>query len=195
MPGGTVVPSIFFFSPPTAHVLASTRLLPSIRALKPFEASWIPQNVSLDRQNASSAAGRLDYVSDISLSSLTVTISESDIGSSGGASNYRGPMSTYNTYPSYPRGFQGSYAAPSTVMTQPYYASYAPSGTTYSSYSSTPGAYQTTTTGSPTDRTYFSLNGKLVRSYKVRSYRVRLLGHRRSTTPRRDNHLILFFFW
>jgi hypothetical protein len=60
-------------------------------------------------------------------------------------------------------------------MTQPYYNSYAPSGTAYSGYSSG-GTYQTA--GSTTERTYFSLNGKLVRSYKVRNYRVRddLLG-------------------
>jgi hypothetical protein len=97
---------------------------------------------------------------------LTSTISDSDFGSS--ASNFRGPRSTYNTYPSSPRRFQGSYAvAPSTVMSQPYYTSYAPSGTTYSGYSS--GAYQAA--GPTTERTYFSLNGKLVRSYKVRSYR------------------------
>jgi hypothetical protein len=99
---------------------------------------------------------------------LASTISDSDIGSS--ASNFRGPTSTYNTHPSYPRRFQGSYAAaPSTVMSQqPYYTSYAPSGATaYSNYS--PGTYQTA--GSPTERTYFSLNGKLVRSYKVRNYR------------------------
>lgn len=62
-------------------------------------------------------------------------------------------------------------------MSQPYYAtSYAPSGaTSYSGYSSGT-AYQTTTAAVTTERTYFSLNGKLVRSYKVRSYRVRLLG-------------------
>ncbi|KAI0277275.1 hypothetical protein BGY98DRAFT_980562 [Russula aff. rugulosa BPL654] len=87
-----------------------------------------------------------------------LTISESDIGSGSSASNFRGPMSTYNTYPSYPGQYQGSYASPSTVMSQPYYASYAPSGaTSYSGYST--GAYQTT--ASPTERT----------SYKVRSYR------------------------
>jgi len=75
-------------------------------------------------------------------------------------------MSTYNTYPSHPRRFNGSYGAPSTVMSQPYYPSYAPSNATYSSYAS--GAYQTP--GATTERTYFSYNGKLVRSYKVRSY-------------------------
>ena len=109
-----------------------------------------------------------------SLRTVTSTISDSDFGSS--ASHFRGPGSTYNnnTYqsPSYPRRYpsQRSYAAPSTVMSQPYYpSSYAPSGAAYSSYSS--GAYQTA--GPTTERTYFSLNGKLVRSYKVRGYRVR----------------------
>jgi hypothetical protein len=63
-------------------------------------------------------------------------------------------------------------------MSQPYYTSYAPSGTTYSGYSS--GAYQAA--GPTTERTYFSLNGKLVRSYKVRSYRVRFFGHPSTTT-------------
>ena len=137
---------------------------------------------------------RGSYVSLILSSSLaTVTISESDIGSGSSASNFRGPMSTYNTYPSYPGQYQGSYASPSTVMSQPYYASYAPSGaTSYSGYST--GAYQTT--ASPTERTYFSLNGKLVRSYKVRSYRVRRLEHyhHSTTPPPRDNHLIDYFF-
>src|SRR6266576_2017754 len=115
---------------------------------------------------------------------VTSTISDSDFGSS--ASNFRGPRSTYNTHPSHPRRFQGSYVAPSTVMSQPYYPSYAPSGATgtYSNYSS--GAYQTA--GPTTERTYFSLNGKLVRSYKVRSYRVRSFGHRPTTNL--DNHLI-----
>lgn len=137
---------------------------------------------------------RGSYVSLILSSSLaTVTISESDIGSGSSASNFRGPMSTYNTYPSYPGQYQGSYASPSTVMSQPYYASYAPSGaTSYSGYST--GAYQTS--ASPTERTYFSLNGKLVRSYKVRSYRVRRLEHHHhSTPPPRDNHLIDSFFY
>jgi hypothetical protein len=115
----------------------------------------------------------------------TVTISESDIGSGSSASNFQGPRSTYNTYPSYPGRFQGSYASPSTVMSQPYYTTYAPSGaTSYSGYSSA--AYQTT--GSPTERTYFSLNGKLVRSYKVRSYRVRVSLH-----PPRQSSDRLFF--
>lgn len=89
-------------------------------------------------------------------------------------------MSTHNTYPSYPGRFNGSYAAPSTVMSQPYYTSYAPSGATYTSgYSSSGAAYPS---GPATERTYFSLNGKLVRSYKVRSYRVRLSGQPSTTT-------------
>jgi hypothetical protein len=115
---------------------------------------------------------------------VTSTLSDSDFGSS--ASHFRGPASTYNTHPSsYPRRFQGTYAAPSTVMSQPYYTtSYAPSGATaYSSYSS--GAYQA---GPTTQRTYFSLDGKLVRSSKVRSYRVCLLV---IAPPHHfDNHLI-----
>jgi hypothetical protein len=118
----------------------------------------------------------------------TVTISESDIGSGSSASNFRGPRSTYNTYPSHPGRFQGSYANPSTVMSQPYYTSYAPSGaTSYSGYSST--AYQTPST--TTERTYFSLNGKLVRSYKVRSYRVRASSLH---PPRQSSYRLLFFF-
>lgn len=167
MPDGTGTP-IFFSSPPSP----CPSLYPSpVFSFLPFqhrslcEALWTLHNVSLDRLFSLSSA-------DMCLTDPlfpTVTISESDIGSS--ASNYRGPMSAYNANPSYPRRFNGSYAAPSTIMTQPYYTSYAPSGATYSSgYSS--GAYQTT--GSTSERTYFSLNGKLVRSYKVRSYRVRL---------------------
>jgi len=99
----------------------------------------------------------------------TVTISESDIGIGSSASNFRGPSSTYNAYPSQSRRFRGSYGAPSTVMTQPYYA-YTPSATTYSSYSS--GAYPAGSgTSSRSERTYFSYNGKLIRSYKIRSYK------------------------
>jgi hypothetical protein len=100
------------------------------------------------------------------MDSPQLTIAESDLGSS--ASNFRGPpMSTYSssTYPSYTR--QGAYVAPSTAMPQPYYAS-APSNATYNSYTTSAGAY----TGPNSEkRTYFSLNGKLVRSHKVRSYR------------------------
>jgi hypothetical protein len=57
-------------------------------------------------------------------------------------------------------------------MQQGYYpTAYTPSATYsnysgYSGYSS--GAYGT---GVPSERTYFSYNGKLVRSYKIRSYR------------------------
>jgi len=174
MPDGTGTPR--FFSVPKAHVLVSTRLFPSIRATETFEAPWILRNVSSDRRFSVNASSR-GY--DVSYPLFpTVTISESDFGSS--ASHYRGPRSTHSSYPSHPRRFQGSYVAPSTVMSQPYYAtSYAPSGaTSYSGYST--GAYQAP--GSATERTYFSLNGKLVRSYKVRSYRVRLLAHRSSTS-------------
>lgn len=192
MPDGTGTPQLF--STPQPHVLAaSTRLLPTIVALKPLKAPWILHNVSSDRlfsvlYNASSAAN-VSCCNPLLFPTVTSTISDSDFGSS--ASNFRGPTSTYNTHPSsYPRQFQGSYAAPSTVMSQPYYSSYAPSGaTTYSSYSSGAGAYQT---GSATQRTYFSLNGKLVRSSKVRSYRVCLFHHSHYL----DNHLIdlIFFF-
>ncbi len=102
-------------------------------------------------------------------------------------------MSTYNSYPSYPRRFPsrfaGSYGAPSTIMTQPYYTSYTPSAATYNSYSS--GAYQT---GANSERTYFSFNGKLIRSYKIRSYRVTSFwGHR--STNLVGHHLIVFFFF
>ena len=37
MPHGTVVPPFFFSSPPIAHVLVFTRLLPTIRELKPLK--------------------------------------------------------------------------------------------------------------------------------------------------------------
>jgi hypothetical protein len=84
---------------------------------------------------------------------------------------------TYPTYPSYPRRYYGSsYGAPSTIM-QSYYpygaTAYTPSAT-YSNYSD--GRYSSTAynTGGSTERTYFSFNGKLVRSYKIRSYRVGL---------------------
>jgi hypothetical protein len=94
-------------------------------------------------------------------------------------------MSTYSnsTYPSYAR--QGAaYVPPSTAMPQPYYTS-TPSNATYNSYTTSAGGY----TGPNSEkRTYFSLNGKLVRSHKVRSYRVRPFGYRSTTTF--DNHLI-----
>jgi len=84
-------------------------------------------------------------------------------------------MSTYSSAYSYPRGYYGSYGAPSNAMSQPYYTSYTPSAA-YSNYSYAPSAAYSNyssgyNTGVPSDRTYFSLNGKLVRSYKVRSYR------------------------
>ena len=87
-------------------------------------------------------------------------------------------MSSYGSTYSYPRGYYGSYGAPSTVMSQPYYSSYTPSAA-YSNYSYAPSAAYSNyssgyNNGVPSERTYFSLNGKLVRSYKIRSYRVGL---------------------
>jgi hypothetical protein len=89
-------------------------------------------------------------------------------------------MSAYNSYPSSYSGRQYGYGAHSTIS-QPYYSyapSYAPS-TAYTNYSNvgySSGGYNT---GAVSERTYFSLNGKLVRSYKIRNYRVRVFyGHR-----------------
>jgi hypothetical protein len=67
---------------------------------------------------------------------------------------------------------------------QPYYAyspsyspSYAPSAA-YTNYSG--GGYSSRgyNTSAVSERTYFSLNGKLVRSYKIRNFRVGVLGDR-----------------
>jgi hypothetical protein len=112
-------------------------------------------------------------------------VSISDIGSS--ASNFRGPMSAYNPYPTYPtyptypsysrypRRYYGSYGAPSTAMSYypSAYSGYAPSAT-YSTYSDARYSSTAYNTGGSTERTYFSYNGKLVRSYKIRSFRVGL---------------------
>lgn len=172
-------------SPSASVVFASILSFPPLehRSLK---HPWTPRNVSLH------LGLHLDdsVIRDCCLIFSSLTVSDSDIGSS--ASNFRGPMSSYSG--SYPRGYHGSYGAPSTVMSQPYYSytpSYTPSAA-YSNYSYAPSAaysgysnYSTSgynNTGNPSEQTYFSLDGKLVRSYKVRSYRVGLWASLPSTT-------------
>ncbi|KAH9998840.1 hypothetical protein BJV74DRAFT_188872 [Russula compacta] len=101
------------------------------------------------------------------------TLSISDIGSS--ASRVRGShpaMSVYDPYSTYQRQPYPMYGVPTA---QSYYyapsASYAPSAA-YTSYT-TGDRYSSRglSGGMGQDRVYFSLNGKLIRSHKVRSFR------------------------
>jgi hypothetical protein len=69
-------------------------------------------------------------------------------------------MSVYDPY--------SRYRTPSTWS----YSSYAPSGIPVSTYANSYYSTQDIPTGQVSDRMYFNLNGKLVRAYKIRSYRV-----------------------
>ena len=92
-------------------------------------------------------------------------------------------MSVYDPYYGRYSGYGGSmYRAPSTRSYYSYaaspYSAYAASSP-YSTYAasnpySTYGD-STMTGGTVSQRIYFSLNGKLIRSYKIRNYRVRHL--------------------
>lgn len=85
---------------------------------------------------------------------------------------YYGRYSGYGGYGGY--GAYNMYRAPST---RSYYSSYGASSpySAYSAYTdpSTDWYSRSMTGGTVSQRIYFSLNGKLIRSYKIRNYRVR----------------------
>lgn len=111
-------------------------------------------------------------------------VSDSDIGSSiSRRIGSQPPMSVYDpyayrrypSYGAYPRQYS-MYGVQGVPVAQSYYSyapstAYAPSYATYADHRYTTG---TTHSGGVHENMYFSHNGKLIRSYKVRNYKVSL---------------------